>query len=304
MAILMAAFGLGQNASFAPDTAEGKVAAVRLFSIIDRKSPIDPMSEEGEQPQECRGDIELNDVHFAYPARSEVPIFKGYNLTVKAGQTVALVGASGGGKSTVVSLLERFYDPASGSVMIDNRDIKTLNVRWLREQIGLVGQEPTLFDMSIRENIRWGKIDATDEQIVEACQMANAMSFIEGFPQGLDTQVGGKGTQLSGGQKQRIAIARAIIKNPKILLLDEATSALDSESEHIVQEALDGLQDNRTTIVIAHRLSTIRNADKIAVIYDGVIVEQGTFEELMSIEDGHFSRLARRQEQQEAQEQA
>ena len=206
---------------------------------------------------------------------------------------MALVGESGGGKSTVISLLERFYDPVQGQVLLDGVDVRTLNVQWLREQIGLVSQEPTLFASSIMENIRHGKREATDDEVIEAAKMANADDFISGFPDGYNTEVGERGVQLSGGQKQRVAIARAIIKDPKILLLDEATSALDSESEEIVQAALDDLMKakQRTTIVVAHRLSTIQDADSIAVVYDGKIVEQGTHDELMKIQNGHFNNL-------------
>ena len=248
----------------------------------------------------CQGKIELRNVHFAYPMRPDVAVFRGYNLTIEAGQTVALVGESGGGKSTVISLLERFYDPLEGQVLLDDTDIRTLNVQWLRDQIGLVSQEPVLFAASIMENIRHGKRGATDEEVVEAAKMANAHGFITAFPDGYGTEVGERGVQLSGGQKQRIAIARAVIKDPTVLLLDEATSALDSESEGVVQAALDELMrgKRRTTVVVAHRLSTITNADSIAVVYNGSIVEQGTHGELMKIPNGNYHRLASRQLQQ------
>ena len=207
----------------------------------------------------------------------------GYNLEIAAGTTVALVGASGSGKSTAIQLVERFYDPDSGSVTLDGVDLKKLNVRWLRQQIGLVGQEPVLFAGTISENIAYGKPGASKDEVVAAAKMSNAFGFIQELPAKFDTDVGEKGGQLSGGQKQRIAIARAIIKNPSVLLLDEATSALDTESERIVQAALDNLRvtQRRTTIVIAHRLSTIRNADKIAVVDKGKIVEEGTHDELL-----------------------
>lgn len=196
---------------------------------------------------------------------------------------MALVGSSGSGKSTAIQLVERFYDPDSGTVMLDGVDLRQLNVRWLRQQIGLVGQEPVLFSGTIADNIAYGKPGSTMADVEQAAKMANAYSFIQEFPSKFDTDVGEKGGQLSGGQKQRIAIARAMIKNPAVLLLDEATSALDTESERIVQAALDDLlvTSKRTTIVIAHRLSTIRNADKIAVVDKGKIVEEGTHDELM-----------------------
>jgi len=235
-------------------------------------------------------------VHFRYPARPDHPVCQGYNLTVEAGTTVALVGASGSGKSTAIQLVERFYDPDEGVVSLDGQDLKTLNVAWLRQQIGLVGQEPVLFGGTIAENIGYGKAGATRAEIEEAAKMATAHGFIMEFPAGFDTDVGEKGGQLSGGQKQRIAIARAIIKDPSVLLLDEATSALDTESERVVQAALDELltKHKRTTLVIAHRLSTIRNADKIAVVDAGQIVEEGTHDELMALgPEGRFYQLNR-----------
>mmetsp|Transcript_23996 Transcript_23996/g.35489 ORF Transcript_23996/g.35489 Transcript_23996/m.35489 type:complete len:1339 (+) Transcript_23996:92-4108(+) len=254
---------------------------------------IDSSSDDGLKPSSTEGKIEFHNVKFSYPTRSETAIFEEFSLTVEAGKTVALVGPSGGGKSTTVQLIERFYDPQSGSVTLDGNDLKQLNVHWLRDQIGLVGQEPALFASSIKENIAYGCPDATYDQIVQAAKMANAHDFISSFPDGYDTQVGDKGAQLSGGQKQRIAIARVLVKNPKILLLDEATSALDSESELVVQEALDKLLEtgNRTTIVIAHRLSTIRNVDMIAVVSDGKVVETGSHDELMAIRGSKYSQL-------------
>jgi ATP-binding cassette, subfamily B (MDR/TAP), member 1 len=207
-------------------------------------------------------------------------------------QTIALVGESGSGKSTVISLLERFYDPNSGRILLDGVDIKTFRLSWLRQQMGLVGQEPILFNESIRANIAYGKEGgATEDEIIAAAGAANAHNFINSLPNGYDTSVGERGTQLSGGQKQRIAIARAMLKNPKILLLDEATSALDAESERIVQEALDRVSVNRTTVVVAHRLTTIRGADTIAVIKNGAVAEKGSHDELMRITDGVYASL-------------
>jgi len=237
--------------------------------------------------------LELSNVHFAYPTRPEVDVFKGMNLKVRKGETLAIAGPSGGGKSTVIQLIERFYDPTKGSIMLDGEDLKDLNVKWLRDQFALVSQEPVLFNTTIGENIKSGNPQASQVEIEEAAKQANAHDFIMSFPNGYDTEVGENGTQVSGGQKQRIAIARAIIRKPKILLLDEATSALDSESESVVQKAIDKLMSNtsQTVIVIAHRLSTIQNADRIAVVTDGVIKEIGTHNELMALTDGHYKRL-------------
>ena len=207
-------------------------------------------------------------------------------------QTVALVGESGSGKSTVISLIERFYDPDSGRVLLDEVDIRKFRLSWLRQQMGLVSQEPVLFNESIRANILYGNDgNVTVEEIDAAAKAANAYNFISALPDGYDTSVGERGIQLSGGQKQRIAIARAILKNPKILLLDEATSALDAESERVVQDALDRVMVNRTTVVVAHRLSTIKGADAIAVVKNGVIVEKGRHEILMKITDGVYASL-------------
>jgi ATP-binding cassette subfamily B (MDR/TAP) protein 1 len=218
----------------------------------------------------------------------------GWYLHLYGVQTVALVGESGSGKSTVISLMERFYDPDGGRILIDGIDIKQFQVRWLRQQIGLVSQEPILFNTTIRANIAYGRDDAVpDTEIEAATKASNAHKFITALPEGFNTTVGERGVQLSGGQKQRVAIARAIVKDPKILLLDEATSALDAESEHVVQEALDRVMIHRSTIVVAHRLSTIRNADVIAVVKDGTIVEQGKHDELMSKEGSAYAALVR-----------
>jgi ATP-binding cassette subfamily B (MDR/TAP) protein 1 len=279
----MGAQGLGLVEPCLTALAKARKAAWNIMQVMDRKPVIDAFDEGGEKLEKVKGDIVFHKVDFAYPSRPDNPVARGYSLEIKAGQTVALVGASGSGKSTAIQLVERFYDPDDGKVTLDGVDLTKLNVKWLRQQIGLVGQEPVLFGGSIAENIRYGKPGATDEEVVAAAKSANAHVFIEEFPKGYDTDVGEKGGQLSGGQKQRIAIARAIIKNPSILLLDEATSALDTESERVVQKALDDLlaKTKRTTIVIAHRLSTIRNADKICVVDNGKIVEEGTHDELM-----------------------
>jgi ATP-binding cassette subfamily B (MDR/TAP) protein 1 len=217
-------------------------------------------------------------------------VFTDFSLSVEAGKTVALVGESGSGKSSVVSLIERFYDVLGGQVLIDGEDVRDLDLQYMRAQIGLVSQEPVLFNMSVADNIAYGCPDASMEKIQEAARSANAHAFIEALPEGYHTMLGEGCIQLSGGQKQRVAIARAIVKDPKILLLDEATSALDAESERVVQDALDRLMVDRTTVVVAHRLSTIRDADTIAVVYKGHIVEQGTHQELVGI-NGSYARL-------------
>ncbi|KAG2810736.1 ABC transporter B family member 11 [Phytophthora cactorum] len=295
--VIMGAMALGQAAPSAEAITSARAAAYPVFQTIKRPSLIDPLSDEGKKLDTVIGRIQIENVSFAYPSRPEVQVCSNYSLTIEPGETVALVGPSGSGKSTMVSLLERFYDPLSGSVSIDGVDVRTLNVKWLRSQVGLVGQEPSLFATSIMENIRYGCPSASDEQVVEAAKMANAYNFIKEFPQGFQTEVGERGAQLSGGQKQRIAIARAIIKNPPILLLDEATSALDTESERVVQASLDQLLANshRTTIIVAHRLSTIRNASRIAVHSGGAIVEIGSHDELMELENGHYRLLVEAQ---------
>jgi len=263
-----------------------------VFALLDRESKIDPLAKSGKTLKVVKGEVELQHISFTYPTRPTVPIFQDLSLTVHAGKTVALVGESGSGKSTIISLIEHFYDPDSGQILIDGIDIKQFQVRWLRQQIGLVSQEPILFNTTIRENISYGRDDVVpDTEIEAASKVANAHKFITALPDGFNTTVGERGVQLSGGQKQRVAIARAIVKDPKILLLDEATSALDAESEHVVQEALDRVMVHRSTIVVAHRLSTIRNADVIAVVKNGTIVEQGKHAELMAKQGGAYSAL-------------
>lgn len=244
---------------------------------------------------DAAGDIRYRDVHFRYPTRTDVPVLRGLDLDIKAGSKVALVGASGAGKSTIVQLLLKFYDIQSGAVTVGGKNISDLENRAYRKNIAIVPQEVILFGGTIAENIRYGKPDATEAEIIAAAKQANAYEFIENFPEGLLTLVGERGIKLSGGQRQRIAIARAILKNPRILLLDEATSALDAESERLVQDALDKLMEGRTSIIIAHRLATIREVDEIFVIDNGTVIERGTHEELSAKETGTYQALAKLQ---------
>jgi ATP-binding cassette, subfamily B, bacterial len=242
-----------------------------------------------------KGNINFKKVRFTYPTRPEVEVLKNINLSIPEGDKVALVGHSGAGKSTIIQLLLRFYPVQDGEVEIDGKSIQDWNLKQLRSNIGIVPQEVLLFGGSIRENIAYAKPDATEEEIINAAKKANAWQFIRKFPEGMDTKVGERGVKLSGGQRQRVAIARAILKDPAILILDEATSSLDSESEALVQEALDKLMKNRTTIIIAHRLSTIRKVDRIYVLKDGEIVEKGSHEELSLQENGFYANLVRLQ---------
>ncbi|KAL1336538.1 hypothetical protein AAHE18_10G069900 [Arachis hypogaea] len=265
---------------------EAKVATTRIFQMIEQIPIINSHKQKGRILSHVRGEITFTKIDFTYPSRPDTPILQGLDLKFPACKTIGLVGGSGSGKSTIISLIERFYDPLYGEILLDGHDIKRLELKWLRSQMGLVNQEPILFATSIRENILFGKEGASMEAVINAAKAANAHGFIVKLPSGYETQVGQLGTQLSGGQKQRIAIARALIRNPKILLLDEATSALDSESERIVQEALDLASRGRTTIIVAHRLSTIRNADSIVVLQSGRVVESGSHVELLKLNNG------------------
>ncbi|TDZ65015.1 Leptomycin B resistance protein pmd1 [Colletotrichum trifolii] len=290
-AVIFGAQSAGSIFSFAPDMGKAHQAAHELKILFDRKPTIDSWSEEGAPLEAVDGTLEFRDVHFRYPTRPEQPVLRGLNLVIRPGQYVALVGASGCGKSTTIALLERFYDPLSGGVYVDGKEISTLNVNQYRSFIALVSQEPTLYQGTIKENILLGAAtEVTDQDIEDACREANIYDFIVSLPEGFNTVVGSKGALLSGGQKQRIAIARALIRDPKILLLDEATSALDSESEHVVQAALDKAAKGRTTIAVAHRLSTIQKADIIYVFDQGRVVEQGTHSELMK-KNGRYAEL-------------
>ncbi|XP_063536030.1 phosphatidylcholine translocator ABCB4-like [Cydia strobilella] len=257
-------------------------AAAQIFRLIDNTPSINPYEETGVKPLSFEGYIDLKNVMFNYPTRPDVMVLKNVNLSIKRGQSVALVGHSGCGKSSIIQLITRFYDVDAGSVRVDGHDVRELSVRWLRAQIGLVGQEPVLFNTTVRENIRYGREDASDADIRAAAEQANAHHFILKLPMGYDTLVGERGVSVSGGQKQRIAIARALVRNPSILLLDEATSALDMASEMEVQFALEKASVGRTTVIVAHRLSTIRNANLICVMKDGVIAEEGTHTELVA----------------------
>ncbi|XP_020260798.1 ABC transporter B family member 2-like isoform X2 [Asparagus officinalis] len=294
MVLIVTALAMGETLAMAPDIIKGNQMAASVFEVLDRKTEV--VGDVGEDVQRVDGVIEMRGVEFQYPSRPDVRIFKEFDLTVKAGKSMALVGTSGSGKSTVLSLILRFYDPASGKVMIDGKDIKELRVKSLRKHIGLVQQEPALFATTIYENILYGKDGATESEVIEAAKLANAHSFISALPEGYSTRVGERGVQLSGGQKQRVAIARAIIKNPAILLLDEATSALDAESERVVQQALDRVMRGRTTVMVAHRLSTIQNADIISVLQNGKIIEQGSHSALVDNRNGSYFKLTKLQQ--------
>ncbi|KAK3589575.1 hypothetical protein CHS0354_043029 [Potamilus streckersoni] len=296
--VLIGAFSLGHAAPDVQSFSVARGAAYVVYKLIDQNPDIDSDSDSGMKPNSVTGTIEFKNVHFNYPSRPDVKVLNGVNLKVNRGETVALVGSSGCGKSTTVQLIQRFYDVGEGAILLDGVDIKQLNVKWLRQNIGIVSQEPVLFGTTISENIRYGREGVTQKEIEEAAIMANAHSFIKDLPDKYDTLVGERGAQLSGGQKQRIAIARALVRDPKILLLDEATSALDTESESVVQEALERASHGRTTIIIAHRLSTIKNADKIAGFKDGVIKEIGTHNELMQ-HKGIYCQLVTLQTQQQ-----
>uniref|UniRef100_A0A453A819 ABC transporter domain-containing protein n=1 Tax=Aegilops tauschii subsp. strangulata TaxID=200361 RepID=A0A453A819_AEGTS len=291
-ALVLATMGVSETSAMASDSKKAKDSAISIFTLLDRVSEIDSRSNQGLILDEVKGNIDFQQVSFKYPSRLDIQIFHDFTLHIPSGKTVALVGESGSGKSTVITLLERFYNPDSGTIQLDGVEIKSLNINWFRNQIGLVSQEPILFDDTIRANIAYGKDgDVTEEELIAAAKISNAHEFISSLPQGYGTFVGERGAQLSGGQKQRVAIARAILKDPKILLLDEATSALDAESERIVQNALDHVMVGRTTIVVAHRLSTIKGADIIAVLKDGAIVEKGSHDSLVNIKDGLYASL-------------
>ncbi len=270
-------------------------ATENIREILDMDSEVKVEPIEQSQQITLSGHIEYDNVYFEYPTRQDIPVLKGLSFEVEAGRKIALVGMSGAGKSTIVQLLLQFYPISSGAIRVDGRDIRDFDITAFRQNIAIVPQEVLLFGGSIRENILYGKPNATEEEIVEAAKKANAWEFIASFPEKLETVVGERGIKLSGGQRQRIAIARAILKDPAILLLDEATSSLDAESEKLVQEALNTLMEGRTSIIIAHRLATIRDVDCIYVIDNGRIIEQGTHEELSLLENGAYNGLAKLQ---------
>ncbi|KAL6901274.1 multidrug resistance protein 1, 2, 3 [Trichoderma evansii] len=310
LTVAIGSFAIARIAPSAQALTSGIAIAGTVLKAIARQSSQDPLAAGGEEPEEVVGNIQLEDIGMVYPSRDDVKILNGVTLTCPAMQKTAIVGPSGSGKSSILGLMERFYEPTSGRVLLDGRDIQVLNLGWLRRHIAIVDQNPILFNASIFENIQYGCPEILSqlsraevyERVTEASKKANAHDFITMLPNGYDTQVGEKGLQLSGGQRQRIAIARALIKDPKILLLDEATSALDSKSEAVVQTALDAAAEHRTTIIIAHRLSTIRNADNIIVLAEGKVVEQGKHEELIA-KNGIYSALVQKQQIEDRKEQ-
>jgi ABC transporter fused permease/ATP-binding protein len=267
-------------------------ATERVFELLDEHPEKINSHQKSTVIEKIQGNVTFKNVQFSYPSRKEITVLKDVNFTAKFGQKIAIVGPSGAGKSTISSLLLRFYDIDAGEIIVDGKNIYDYDLENLRGNMSIVPQDVILFGGTIRENIAYGKPDATEEEILLAAKQANAFNFIEGFPEKFDTLVGERGIKLSGGQRQRIAIARALLKNPSILILDEATSSLDSESEKLVQEALEILMQGRTSIIIAHRLSTIRSADQILVLDNGIISEQGTHHELIALENGTYKNLS------------
>lgn len=304
MSVIVAASSLTAMAPYLIDFTRAASSASELFRLIDRTSAIDPFDESGKQPTQVTGNVEFNHVSFSYPTRPSVTVLSKFSLHIPAGKVTALVGASGSGKSTIIGLLERWYNPVSGTVKLDGQPIDLLNLQWLRQQVRLVQQEPVLFAGTVFDNIanglvgtRWETDSRTDKlaRVQEAAEIAFAHDFITNLPNGYDTVIGERGGLLSGGQKQRVAIARSVISQPRILLLDEATSALDPHAEKVVQQALDNVSHGRTTITIAHKLATIRNADNIVVMERGQILEQGTHGGLLE-SNGAYARLVKAQD--------
>uniref|UniRef100_A0AC35TTR9 ABC transporter domain-containing protein n=1 Tax=Rhabditophanes sp. KR3021 TaxID=114890 RepID=A0AC35TTR9_9BILA len=295
-AFAFSASGVGFAAAYLPELNKAKLASGIIFSMLKEKNTIDIFSKGGKKI-EIKGKIEFKNLHFSYPQRKDVKVLKNLDITVEPMKSLALVGPSGCGKSTTIALLERFYDPEAGSVLIDGHDLRELNLHHVRSQIALVGQQPVLFDCSIRENLLYSIEDQniSDDRINEVLKMCNIYDFVQSLPDGLNTNVGAKGSQLSGGQRSRFAIGQAIIRNAKVIILDEAFAALDNESEKLVQDAVDKISKDFTVISIAHRLSSIANYDTIAVIKDGVVIEKGNHTELMSNEKGLYFELTERQ---------
>ncbi|CDF36232.1 unnamed protein product [Chondrus crispus] len=297
--LLFAGMMLGNASGQASDVSKAKIAATKIFRLLDRESGIDPSKKTGEVSS-ISGHLAAEGLRFEYPSRPDVHVLRGASIEVSQGQTLALVGASGCGKSTTIALLERFYDPREGTIRIDDTEIREYNLNHLPFNLGLVSQEPDLFNRSIRDNIAY-RLDhsdgtpVTDDTIIAAAKAANAHSFISELEDGYDTVVGARGERLSGGQRQRVAIARALVREPRILLLDEATSALDAVSERVVQDALDKAAAERTTVAIAHRLSTVKNADVIAMVSKGRIVESEKHEQLLRIPNGEYANLVKNQ---------
>ncbi|EFC37547.1 predicted protein [Naegleria gruberi] len=293
--MIMTVMSLIQTFAIFPEFTKSILSEAVLLKVIKRKPEI-PFKG-GKSIENLKGNISFRNVDFIYPARPNTTVLKDFSLDIKQGQSVALVGPSGSGKSTIVGLVEKFYNPNAGQILIDGVDILEIDPMFIHHKIGIVTQEPVLFAASIKENIAYavGLENVTHEQIVNAAKLANCHNFIMDLPDEYDTLLGEKGVSMSGGQKQRIAIARALIQNPIVLLLDEATSALDTESEALVQEALDNLMKGRTTICIAHRLSTIKNSDVICVLVKGKLVEKGKHDDLLEIENGVYRKLAEKQ---------
>jgi ABC transporter fused permease/ATP-binding protein len=288
---LVVAFSLAAVSDVWADFMKASGAGARIFEILDR---VPAMAHAGLRPEGTRGAVTLEKVSFRYPARPDAVVLRDVDLVLHPGEVVALVGPSGSGKSTISALLARMYDPESGRVLLDGRDVKELAPDWLRAEVGTVAQEPLLFSRSIADNIRYARPEATEADVHDAARTANAFDFVTAFPEGFATMVGERGVQLSGGQKQRIAIARAVLKNPRILVLDEATSALDAESEHLVKEALERLMVGRTTLIIAHRLSTVIDADRVVVLDHGRVVQEGDHRTLVA-EEGLYKKLVEKQ---------
>jgi ATP-binding cassette subfamily B (MDR/TAP) protein 1 len=302
-AVLMVSTGIGQVAPSTSAFVQASSAASEMFEVLGRKSLLDPHCDSGAKPDAVVGNITVRDLSFSYPSRPNITVLKNVSFDVPANKVTAFVGASGSGKSTIIALLERWYEPANGFLSLDGRRIDELNVKWLRSKVRLVQQEPVLFNDTIFNNIAYGLVGTTHEYVdndtrramaIQACEDANAADFIDAMADGYDTNVGERAGLLSGGQKQRIAIARSIVSNPPVLLLDEATSALDAESETVVQQALDKVSRSRTTIIIAHKLATVMRADNIIVLGQGEILEQGTHQSLLRGQ-GHYASLVNAQ---------